>query len=52
MSPRLPAAQTPHATSPTVALRLQGLYQAMESALGPQGWWPGRTRFEIIVGAS
>ena len=23
----------------------------MERALGPQGWWPGRTRFEIIVGA-
>ena len=25
--------------------------QAMERALGPQGWWPGRSRFEIIVGA-
>ncbi len=23
----------------------------MERALGPQGWWPGRTRFEVIVGA-
>ncbi len=23
----------------------------MERALGPQRWWPGRTRFEIIVGA-
>jgi len=23
----------------------------MQAALGPQGWWPGRTRFEIIVGA-
>jgi endonuclease-3 related protein len=23
----------------------------MLHALGPQGWWPGRTRFEVIVGA-
>ncbi len=23
----------------------------MRTALGPQGWWPGRTRFEVIVGA-
>lgn len=23
----------------------------MAAALGPQGWWPGRTRFEVIVGA-
>ena len=23
----------------------------MLRALGPQGWWPGRTRFEVIVGA-
>jgi endonuclease-3 related protein len=23
----------------------------MERALGPQGWWPGQTRFEVIVGA-
>jgi len=23
----------------------------MLGALGPQGWWPGRTRFEVIVGA-
>jgi endonuclease-3 related protein len=27
------------------------MYRAMERALGPQGWWPGRTRFEIVVGA-
>ena len=23
----------------------------MYAAFGPQGWWPGRTRFEVIVGA-
>lgn len=27
------------------------MYRAMERALGPQGWWPGRTRFEVIIGA-
>ena len=27
------------------------MYQSMRRALGPQGWWPGRSRFEIIVGA-
>ncbi len=31
--------------------RLRAIYRAMERALGPQGWWPGRTRFEVIVGA-
>jgi endonuclease-3 related protein len=37
--------------APEVAARLRALYRAMERALGPQRWWPGRTRFEIIVGA-
>jgi endonuclease-3 related protein len=27
------------------------MYRAMERTLGPQGWWPGRTCFEVIVGA-
>ena len=26
-------------------------YQALFAAFGPQNWWPGRTRFEVIVGA-
>jgi len=34
-----------------IALRLEGLYRSMFTALGPQGWWPGRARFEVIVGA-
>ncbi|MBI5238678.1 MAG: endonuclease III domain-containing protein [Deltaproteobacteria bacterium] len=33
------------------AKRLKGFYSAMYSALGPQGWWPGKTRFEVIAGA-
>jgi endonuclease III related protein len=27
------------------------LYRSLLRAYGPQGWWPGRTRFEVIVGA-
>ena len=30
---------------------LHTYYNALLAAHGPQHWWPGRTRFEIIVGA-
>ncbi len=42
---QVPAAvpQTPHV--------LQSYYEALLRAHGPQHWWPGRTRFEVIVGA-
>ena len=33
------------------AAALPEYYRALERAYGPQGWWPGRTRFEVIVGA-
>lgn len=26
-------------------------YSSLFSAFGPQGWWPGRTRFEVVTGA-
>ena len=26
-------------------------YHTLLSRLGPQGWWPARTRFEVILGA-
>jgi endonuclease-3 related protein len=26
-------------------------YRALHRAYGPQGWWPGRSRFEVVVGA-
>jgi endonuclease-3 related protein len=35
----------------STSARLRAMYQSMERTLGPQGWWPGRSRFEIIVGA-
>lgn len=30
---------------------LLAYYQAMLDALGPSGWWPAKTRFEIMLGA-
>lgn len=41
------------ATAPEPALvpELGVYYDALFRAYGPQHWWPGRTRFEVIVGA-
>jgi endonuclease-3 related protein len=33
------------------AARLMSWYENLLERFGPQGWWPGRTRFEIAVGA-
>jgi endonuclease-3 related protein len=30
---------------------LLNIYKKLYDQFGPQGWWPGETRFEIIVGA-
>lgn len=30
---------------------LKKYYEALFKAFGPQGWWPGETRFEVIAGA-
>jgi endonuclease-3 related protein len=30
---------------------LQAYYDALLAVHGPQNWWPGKTRFEVIVGA-
>lgn len=30
---------------------LRGFYESLLAGFGPQGWWPGRTRFEVVVGA-
>lgn len=32
-------------------LSLQQLYEQLYAQYGPQGWWPGRTRAEMIIGA-
>ena len=31
--------------------RLLTIYHHLYRQFGPQGWWPGRSRFEVIVGA-
>jgi endonuclease-3 related protein len=31
--------------------RLLRIYRRIYAEFGPQGWWPGRSRFEVIVGA-
>src|SRR5687768_17649517 len=31
--------------------RLLRLHRALLTRFGPQGWWPGRTPFEVAVGA-
>jgi endonuclease-3 related protein len=33
------------------APRLRELYRRLLDAFGPQGWWPGETPFEVLVGA-
>jgi hypothetical protein len=29
---------------------LQGYYARLLKELGPQGWWPARTRLEVVLG--
>jgi len=31
--------------------KIRAFYEAMFEALGPQGWWPAETPFEVVVGA-
>ncbi len=31
--------------------KLKLIYKRLFRAMGPQDWWPGRTRFEVMVGA-
>lgn len=35
---------------PTQAERLNTLYQKLLAHFGPQGWWPGESAFEVVVG--
>jgi len=39
------------APEPAHLPQLGNYYDALLRAYGPQHWWPGRTRFEVIVGA-
>jgi endonuclease-3 related protein len=44
-------APTPSRTPAAGSAVLGSYFQALLAAHGPQRWWPGRSRFEIIVGA-
>lgn len=41
----------PSTSGPVPRPQLEHYFQALHSALGPQDWWPARTRFEVILGA-
>src|SRR5207245_2436359 len=43
--------RTPGPPRDHVKARLVRLYEALERRFGPQRWWPGRTAYEVAVGA-
>jgi endonuclease III related protein len=52
---RAPVSDSTAEVSPLAADRspaaLRTYFETLLAAYGPQHWWPGRTRFEVIVGA-
>lgn len=46
-----PRSRPPVLPEPALLPQLTTYYDALFRAYGPQHWWPGRTRFEVIVGA-
>lgn len=42
---------TPTPKSTSAAFRLRAMYELLLQTYGPQGWWPARTPFEVIIGA-
>src|SRR5207245_1294599 len=59
MSPSIGSVRRPHARRrrppgpprDRLRARLLRLYAALERRFGPQRWWPGRTPYEVAVGA-
>jgi endonuclease III related protein len=51
--PQIKAEANPSArvAPPAPPTALRAYYDALFAAYGPQHWWPGRTAFEVIVGA-
>jgi endonuclease III related protein len=43
--------QTAARVTPATRPPLDEYYNSLFTALGPQHWWPGKTQFEVIVGA-
>jgi Uncharacterized protein related to Endonuclease III len=49
--PQLSGSHAPSPGAPVWPSPLRAYFDSLLAAHGPQHWWPGRTRFEIIVGA-
>lgn len=51
--PQIDTEENPSARTVPLApvVDLQTYYDALFSAYGPQHWWPGRSAFEVIIGA-
>jgi endonuclease III related protein len=50
-TPKLVRRESSSRSAPDALPELAIYYDALFRAHGPQNWWPGRTRFEVIVGA-
>jgi endonuclease III related protein len=48
---RAPLRRLPAFPQPALLPQLTAYFDALFRAYGPQHWWPGRTRFEVMVGA-
>jgi endonuclease III related protein len=46
-----PRTKLPKVVQPDAQAPLDEYFNALFTALGPQHWWPGKTQFEVIVGA-
>jgi len=47
----LDAPRMNHPAAGSTGKTLDLFYHRLFDAFGPQGWWPGRTPLEVIVGA-
>src|SRR5947209_3131974 len=50
-APRSAVANEISDNTPFSAAALPAYFETLSTALGPLGWWPARTPFEVIVGA-
>ena len=51
MHARMAVREAPSTSGPVPRPELEHYFQTLHSALGPQHWWPARTKFEVILGA-
>ena len=51
MHARMAVRAAPSTSGSVPGHELEHYFEALHSVLGPQHWWPARTRFEVILGA-